>query len=228
MSPMSNFSFRSIPGSLPRRNPVAPAGCTHDAEFWCFIAAVFLALWMMGINPAASQTLTNSDFDSDLSGWQVVPSPQHDWSVLDHEDDPTSGSLLAYKDSPGGGLLQATQCVEVEPGDGNSLTAKVFVPLTSNPADFYLGLSYFTDTTCQNYLDFDRVYWAPPQGEWIDFTFGPSIAPAGAFSAQVALSLFESFSASVPVTAHIDAVRLYVFADGFELGDTTRWSATVP
>ena len=76
---------------------------------------------MMGIDPAASQTLTNSDFDSDLSGWQVVPFPQHDWSVLDHEDDPASGSLLAHKDSPGGGLLQATQCVEVEPGDVNTL-----------------------------------------------------------------------------------------------------------
>jgi len=184
--------------------------------------------WFVVCCPGFAQELVNPDFDTDLTGWGVFPPPSHSWSPVDHEDDPASGSLLAVKEILGGGLLQASQCLEINPLEGNSLTAMVLVPASSDPADFYLGFSYYSDPACHAYLDFDRIFDAPPLGEWTHFTFGPSFAPAGALSVEVNVSLFEAFGSTVPVTAHIDAVRIFIFADGFESSDTSAWGATAP
>jgi len=186
-------------------------------------------VWWVGVScPGFAQELVNPGFDTDVADWAVFPPPMHSWSPVDHEEDPASGSLLAIKDILGGALLQASQCFEIEPGDGHSVTAMVLVPASSNPADFYLGFSYFSDSACQTYLDFERIYDAPPLGEWTLFAFGPTLAPADALSIRVDVSLFETYGSTVPVSVHIDAIRIFIFTDGFESSDTSAWGAAVP
>ena len=93
----------------------------------------------------------------------------------------------------------------------------------------YLELAFYTEASCAGTLVSTKVAnfaIGSTGSEWITSSLWGAI-PATAVSAQPSL-VFESSDGSG--SAYVDGLSLIpmLFGDGFESGDTSSWSATVP
>jgi len=222
------WSMVSRTGGSPRRRIRSERSvlCVDRLRRGPFLA-LMVTLLIVAAGPVAAQNITNGDFEVDLAGWWASNPPHHDWSSEDHENEPTSGSLVAYKDWPAGAFHQARQSVQVEADDVVGVEAWAFMPAASNPVDIYLGFEFYSDSGCVDYLDHDREYGPVTPDEWTRLTHSAT-APSGTQCAVVGLGIWEPPGGTLPVSAHFDGVRLFLFEDGFERGNTEEWSAVVP
>lgn len=187
-----------------------------------------VALVVLVAMSAGAQETTNPTFDEDLSGWLVGLEPYHLWSAVDSGDSSDSGSLLAFKDTAGGAIVRAKQCVTVSPGTTLHFTVEAFVLESGNPADITIDLTPFSDASCDTSSGLNRVVVTPAQGQWTRIIHGPHVVDEGVQSIEVSLGLSETWNSTVPVSAHFDNATFFLFADGFETGTCTSWSRSVP
>jgi hypothetical protein len=180
---------------------------------------------------AATNLLENPNFDGDLAGWDPSSATEINHDPLMDPTAATSGSATFINLSGAGANLSISQCLE-EP----SLTglvvggrARVTSALAQDPL-FAVVVEFYDEAGCAG-LVLDQVIPAGLAGDsavtWRSFQ-GTAIVPDGAASLRVTFD-FEAGDA-LTFDAWLDEVYLFetIFSDGFESGDTSRWSASTP
>jgi 6-phosphogluconolactonase (cycloisomerase 2 family) len=186
----------------------------------------------------STDLLANPNFDSSVAGWIATPSDPGVVQFDGGEDGdgwPISGSaLIEYLNGTPGYAI--SQCVPVV--DNATYVAggrvRIVSPSFTEPETF-VQAQYFGSTNCTVTPLGTEVLGSVVAGDtnelWVDLAEEIQTPPPAARSAYV------SFVAQPGVVPDFDASfdRLYfqiyaivLFADGFESGDTTQWSAQVP
>ena len=178
----------------------------------------------------------NGHFDCDASLWNAVaPNPAEiTWTGADDADDADdSGSVHFTNLAPGTDTsFRLWQCYDIPADALFDVSARV--RLQAAPGDF-IGFvrrcEFFSAPACTGSLGVQTAALAlqDTAGGWL--TLGAQLArPAGAVAARCDFSFetptAESFDAWLDATLFQGTGGL--FADGFESGDTSAWSATVP
>jgi uncharacterized repeat protein (TIGR01451 family) len=181
--------------------------------------------------------LDNGHFDCDLRAWQAVPAGTGDIEQdpnVDLDDAPVSGSvridpLIAPPQGPS--TFSVAQCVAIAPADYELVTRVRIAAGAGVPVTIARRVDYFTQPDCAGAAGSFEV--AQPRFDsgnaWLEIVDAVR-APAGSASARWTVEARTTTGALF--TAHLD--QLYVrpspllFRDGFETGDTSRWSATTP
>lgn len=179
--------------------------------------------------------IANADFDSDVSGWNPLgASLTIEWSASDYNGDPSSGSLLGTNTAAPAANLAIDQCVEsISPGESYRFAGWVKAPSGQTSTGIVQMFWYWrgspscggTQTLAQS------TSWVSDVDEWTYLSTNTEIAPEGAVSVQVVLGIYKTSAVPGTFQAYYDGVDFRIvgiFSDGFELGTTERWSATVP
>ncbi|MCG8459324.1 MAG: Ig-like domain repeat protein, partial [Holophagales bacterium] len=177
----------------------------------------------------------NGDFDrcpTTLVPWDAAAAPPNSIvpeEGVDAEGSPLSGSARLLSASPE--PLALGQCVD--PGSGDDLAIELRArldPVVSATATLGVRCELFDQASCAGASSGEQVTSVPlagPTGSWVRLGF-PIELPAPALSARCTVSV----SADDPQDAQFDAYldRLFfgatglLFVDGFESGNTSRWS----
>ncbi len=184
----------------------------------------------------AENLLANGHFDCDLGGW--VTSTTAGATVVhdpaDADDSPESGSALGEVASAGAIPERAgvTQCVQIPAGTGFELASRYRVTtgagnqVAVNLACAFHGAAGCGGGTIATLSTAQTVIGTTPAWQELALT---GTAPGGSASAQC--SLFFDAASGVTFEGRLDRAVLsgagVIFADGFESGDTSAWSATV-
>jgi len=182
---------------------------------------------------AATTLLTNPNFDTGLDPWTVSePTPgeiTHAWE--DADGIPTSGAAEIVNATGPAGQYYLWQCVPVTAEQFYRLDGLVRIASTTPGAPTTAGfVDFFTLDACAGSVAATiatGTVTSDTAGLWDDGIHGLARAPAGARSARVWLA--TDAGAAPDFSLNIDNIRFYdsgFFADGFESGDTTAWSAT--
>jgi hypothetical protein len=193
---------------------------------WVFLAS----LWVS--SSLHAQLLTNTRFDTDVSGWLAGNKSTVQWDPLDFEASPVSGSALVTNISDTTGDSDGPrQCVVgVVEGGAYEVAAEVYIPGAQSETGWAdLLVQWYSDAGCKDFLDLattSRVLSSTPDA-WLPVN-GSLVAPAGSQSANVRLSVRKQQDTG-SLAAHFDNVVFapVIFSDDFESGTTCLWSATV-
>jgi hypothetical protein len=198
--------------------------------------------------------LVNPNFDNDLSGWTASSPSEINHGTDDVGAAPTSGSTAITNLTGAGHTMSLTQCVPVTSAQAFVLNGRVRMDsaaaTTSAKVVFYNGAacggSLLANTSipavpgvpgglfCDGFESGDTSAWDPASGAvgcslgaWEQVS-GMVVAPLGAVSAEVSFVL--DAGTSPDFNANLDDLQFYqmIFRDGFETGDTSAWSSTVP
>ena len=194
------------------------------------VAVLLLVTWSVPTLSSAQNLLSNPDF---ASFWDWVGSGS--WVPEDCCGDPQSGSATYINQFPGPyGVYIARQCVELMvPGEYYELSGLFHIPSGQSGSGWgQLGVSWYSSASCVagDYIDGADAPIVTATGLWQETTTVIR-APLTAVSAYVYTYNHKSSSGGVfqVSTDHLFfAVTDKIFTDGFETGDTTRWSTTVP
>ncbi len=175
--------------------------------------------------------LRNPTFDLDLADWLTVAEPPgeivHD--PLDADGAATSGSarVLGLSAQP----YALSQCLPALPGSGVSFGGSALLdsPSPGGPLAF-AQVEVFGRPDCGGEAIAGAaggVVDAEPGALWQELPAAAAAMPAGAVSMLV--SFVVDPAAALGFDAYFDDlyVYLHLFADGFEVGDTSRWSTAV-
>jgi hypothetical protein len=199
------------------------------------IRCIALALAVVSMPTAAlgQNLVANPQFDSDVSDWATNATASIEWSPADADGSPSSGSALVTNlsttanDSTG-----AYQCVDGIMGEAPyRVAAEVMVPGGQVETGFaHLLVQWYSGPGCSGFLDLAVTPGVPtttPDAWYAIHTF--AVAPVGAQSARLRLSIWKNEDSGM-LQSHFDNVELerWIFVDGFESGDTSVWSGTVP
>ncbi len=195
---------------------------------WCLLSAT-------AVTPAHSTDFViNGSFDADIGGW-VPPHPIDgitEWDSLDVDESLYSGSLRFTNITPHAFSALTTQCLPVTQGNTYSAGSMIFIPTGQASEGFaYLDIRWKENADCSgNGLDNAATTVAFPAATWQSKTVSTVTAPAGSHGVRVRLIVYKSTSGG-EFLAFFDDVFLddhRIFADGFESGDSDRWSVAVP
>ncbi len=186
----------------------------------------------------SEDAFANGNFDCSLDGWTqsvLGGGAPIEFSSDDVDDAGISGSALftVSTDAQRGSSLSLGQCVEVS---GESIYDFLgFARLNTPGADLEVVQScdFFTSSDCSG-----TPTPAPPKLTQINVTDIwsklvdeiPTDPTAGSALCQVTVST----NPAVPYTANVDNLSFnivgtdVIFRDGFESGDTSAWSSTIP
>jgi hypothetical protein len=129
-----------------------------------------------------------------------------------------------------------TQCVPVTELSTYTMSAWAYWPDDPDVDQIgttRLAFGFYANPDCTSSLGPNEVAIGYPTtlDVWFQIVSDDYAAPAGAMSALVMFVTWQNL-ANMPVRARVDhlefAVSPRVFSDGFETGDTSAWSATVP
>ena len=182
---------------------------------------------------AAQNLLVNPDFDTDVAGWTTWGTDVSIvWNPEDAYGSPASGSGEVINSYVGSASqLRAFQCVSVVGGALHQLRGKVLIP-SGQPTiqGGLLGIWWYAEESCQAWISSagsPLVVW--PEDVWIEIAAPLSEAPIAAQSARISLEVFQLAPGGTVSVLYDDLMFGEVlFADGFESGDTSAWSATGP
>ncbi|MCH9651413.1 MAG: cohesin domain-containing protein [Deltaproteobacteria bacterium] len=180
--------------------------------------------------------LKNPNFDQDLAFWSLAsPSAAE---ILHHGDDAddaaSSGSAEVRNLTGAGETFALAQCVAL---DGTEVyrvggRARVLSGLPNDPVEF-ASVSFFDDLDCGGELlgtASSNQVLGDTAGAWSEELASEVVAPVGGGSALV--SFIVEAGVSADFVTHFDSLffarRTAFFADGFESGDTSAWTLTVP
>ncbi len=181
--------------------------------------------------------LHNPNFDSTISGWTTLPATPGvvHFDADDSDGWAVSGSVLMefVSGTPAYGV---SQCVPVADTSDYVLGGRVLTDSPSATAPTAFGqVQYFSSTNCTTGTLGAEVLGGVVAGDtggvWEELPELPHSPPAGARSAYVS---FLAVSGAAPSFAtSFDTLQFRVevgglFADGFESGDSSLWSATAP
>lgn len=181
----------------------------------------------------ATTLLTNPNFDTDLDPWTVSEPTSgeitHAWDDADGVS--TSGAAEIVNATGPGGQYYLNQCVPTTAGQFYRLDGLVRIASATAGAPTTAGIvDFFTLEDCSGAVAASITAGAvtgDTAGLWVSGLGGLAQAPEGSQSARVWLA--TDSGAAPDFTAHLDDISFYdsgFFADDFETGDTTAWSAT--
>ena len=200
---------------------------------------------LMAAGPVFAQNLlVNPGFDEpdQLTGWTCVSNyGQASWSPNDSLGLAGSGSMEHNVAAPiVNRTVKCSQCVPVTELWTYGMSGWHFWP-DDDPDVSQIGSSrlsflFYSDTDCtpSSYLGVSEVaFWARPPlalDTWHHLVSDEVMAPAGSTSAKVSFVTWQNL-ANEPVRARLDDLDFSttpLFRDGFETGNLTEWSASVP
>ncbi len=179
---------------------------------------------------AATNLLENPNFDRDLEGWSLSSATEIDHDPLADATAASSGSAAFISHSGSGTNLSISQCLEVTSFTGLLVGGRVRVSsaFAQDPLLAVVVESY-DESGCAGTL-LERAIpggLAGNNATWRSFQ-GPAMVPDETISLRIIFD-FEAGDAS-SFDAWLDELYLFetIFSDGFESGDTSRWSASMP
>jgi hypothetical protein len=173
--------------------------------------------------------LTNPNFDTNLDGWTFSGVGSADWNPADVDGSGSSGSVR-WSASDSTGAQAIWQTVVSVPGD-HEVSVYIYVPSGQIvPPQPKIQMSSYTTPDCAAGTREGFVTSQPATtfDSWVLVTISEHWFPT---ANCVAIDLQLDAPSGSESVAYFDAVSLItpiVFMNGFESGDTTAWSATVP
>jgi uncharacterized protein DUF11 len=175
---------------------------------------LLFALGLAVVPSAASPAnlLTNSTFDTDLSGWLVVNDSLSQVTfdaTLDANSSPTSGSARYAKAAGMSCVPNLYQCVDgITAGKAYDLGGSINIPI-GQPAnsDAFIALAWFTGAACTaSRIVAPAAGVIPTFGVWTSVSANNEVAPAGAVSAAVNVTGCNPLG--LPLDANFDQLFL--------------------
>lgn len=188
--------------------------------------------WTRAFTVRAEHRLVNPNLDSDLDLWEVTASPGA--SAMHAEDDagqqPTSGSVQ-LTGGAAGESVSISQCIELGGDESLRLGGKIRMLSTETGGAVTLTATTFDQSGCAGSTLTDRELASEtPIHFWHALDEVSLRTPADARSIRVTYGL-ETGDAAAPVVL-LDDLYVFesktIFADGFESGNGSAWSASVP
>ena len=184
----------------------------------------------------ATNRLANGHFDCDLSGWtpQSALPEEITWNDQDHQGSGDSGSV-AVANLTAGRDFEISQCAELSDlGSTHVLGARLRLATAPGALlGFSRGCAFFDAPACGGQAVGTAVEVAVADdtgGFWLPLA-SVLTPPITARSARCSFLLSapdgDAFDARLDALSLTSAAGL-VFADGFESGDTTSWSSSIP
>ncbi len=166
------------------------------------VLALTVAALLSGSGTGAAQNLlVNPNFDTGLTGWQVLGPGTWD-GTLDADGASTSGSAKGVVTQLGGIDNIVAQCVPLDLGATYHFGGKVFIPggNTAQGGAFFILVPY-PQADCQGQpppAGFLQTGDVTTTGQWIDseITFTNNFALSGQISAAIAPTTTGSFQAN--------------------------------
>ena len=199
------------------------------------VALLGIGVGVLTMPMAAAQNLVvNGDFDNDVDGWTELSIPLSWDPTSDYQNSPASGSALIVNAIPFGNS-GATQCVSgIIGGETYHLSAWLRAPTGQN-AEGMAGVFvwWWTGSNCGGSMSIGpATAYIFTSNSWVELVAPSEQAPPGTQSGTVYLNNQNKSSTPGAYSASFDHVLLaasgVIFSDGFESGDTSAWSATVP
>ena len=191
----------------------------------------------LGLRVDARNRLRNGHFDCDLDRWQVTPSDgvdvTHD-ATVDLDGSPESGAARIEPLLPpptGSSSFALDQCTELAAGLFEMVTRTRIEIAGGAQLTFRRRCEFFAQAGCAGSLGAVEVSQnrGDSGGLWVGFV-DPVQPPAATVSARCTFRVDRPSGADF--TAHLDQLYLrpssLLFRDGFESGNTSQWSSTVP
>jgi 6-phosphogluconolactonase (cycloisomerase 2 family) len=185
----------------------------------------------------SSDLLRNPNFDSTIGLWSTQPATPGvvRFDAEDSDGWAVSGSAL-MEFVAGTQVYGVSQCVEVGDTDDYIFGGRVRTASPSASAPEAFGqVQYFGSTNCTTLLLGSEVLGGAVAGDtgglWVSLPQSPHTPPVGARSAYVSFLAVAGAAPSFATSFDTVFFRIELgamFADSFETGDTTQWSATVP
>ena len=193
--------------------------------------------FVLGFSVIGTNLLLNPNFDSGLSEWTVDPihAAEISFGVADADEAPTSGSLVVTDSSGPGTAFLVAQCVDLPAltrymsgASARVTSGSIEAPIVEVLVEFY------AESGCEGEVlagqdPVPSVLVGDTGDLWQPLDRGFVTAPADTSSAVVWLSVdaasASGFAATIDSAFLIEGV---LFTDGFESGDTSAWSGTVP
>jgi hypothetical protein len=181
----------------------------------------------------AQNLVANPDFDSGIAGWHLVGR-----GALTHSTDGamTPGSLEAAGGLAGNATQAiAGQCLSgVSPGQILDFRARLRV-VSGSPSYCRVALFESERDDCRWIALGAELRRTAFSGGWDPLSGGSLPMAAGTRSIELRLHCANAAGDLDPLVVHFDDVSVTragfvseIFSDGFELGNTSRWSSTVP
>lgn len=172
------------------------------------IGAVLCAMANLGLASSAfaQNRLSNGSFDTDLSGWSLLPpsGSQPAWSSKDCCGNSASGSaeLRAVDLS----VILGSSCITVSGGSTYDLVAMVDTQQigTTIATEAGLGVLWYSDTACTDAIDPPQTWSVGNSPGWRRFGVSTQ-APATALSARIKL-IAPGMGLSSGIDAYFDQV----------------------
>ena len=195
---------------------------------------------LMAAGPVFAQNLLvnpgcdNADL---LTGWACDSNyGQASWSPIDSLGSIGSGSMEQYVAATfPNKFLSCWQCVQVTELWTYVMSGWYFWP--DDPDVSQMGSSrwsftFYSDTDCTVSLSVSTTgaSFQPPLDTWRHLATDEIMAPAGSLSARIDVLTWQNL-ANEPVRARLDDLDFStttLFRNGFETGDLSEWSASVP
>ena len=200
-----------------------------------FKVAYLIVMLLCTHQLAAQNLVVNPDFDTDVDGWIPFYDIDFIWEPLDCQGDPSSGSgFAASTDAPtsNSGIIQ---CVEpIVAGDWYGLSAWLNIsPSQAGEGSARLFVWWRDGAGCTGTQTTAlATQFVASTAGWEQQTAIPEVAPAGTVSATLYLNITKSSPLGVDYYVSFDGIDFHpaasIFSDGFEAGDTSRWSTAVP
>jgi hypothetical protein len=180
----------------------------------------------------AQNLLVNPDFDVDASSWELAMSDgtgQASWVAgTDASSCAGSGSLRVDASFAETGLaaVSSSQCVPTTPGTLLAVRASVRHDAV---CAVWLGVTKYFDSECQNV--FEGVGFAQaPDGDGFVRVEGAVYVESGIVAMRPEIDSYCALDGSTSIA--LDELYFgppsWIFSDGFEIGETCRWSTAAP
>jgi len=196
--------------------------------FAVVLGVAFQTFGACGDNPINLLRLSNCGFDVDISGWTLVRGDLFVHHPIEGYSDPGAG----YIEPTYYAILQRAEfeldspCVQV--ANFTEYYFGAYVKAAVGAVTCGVFLFEYSDTTCGNWLSGIGGSPTTSYGDWVRMESQLTTSPITQ-SARIRfwcqdVSVFQALIDD----AFIQNIPLDIFADGFESGDTTAWSNTVP
>jgi hypothetical protein len=179
----------------------------------------------------------NGHFDCGADGWTPVTSggAGQAWDPsTDADGSPESGAQGAFVASPSGGVETASlgQCVAVPPGrlDLSGRARLDLVPGANEPVILDFDCTFHSGPECGGSVLGGDSAFVPVRDSGGSFGLVSGVLEAPASTVSALCTTTWSVPAGAVIDGWLDQLtaRSTIFADGFESGDTSAWTLTVP